>query len=486
MYLAVFFSKKPYYCIMGNRTNQFLNEIFLYIAFLFLIVFGHNFHASAQEKCFVNTIKIEGNKRTFSSIILREMSFQPGDSVEVSKIEEQINRSKQNLNNTNLFLTIDIRHRLENHVLDVYILVNERWYLIALPEILLADRSFNEWWYDRGCDLNRLTYGINAKHFNLTGGNDQLKLRAMGGFIPYFELSYSKPYIDKRKRVGIRTGVFYSTQRTIAYRTWNDKLDFFNTENRMRERTGGFFELRLRNALYHFHSFSIGFSSSKISDTLSSLNPQYFGENNHKLSFWNLAYDYRFDFRDNRQYPLKGLLYFSQLSASISNSGYFQTNLFASLSIYKPISGRFFFESNIRGKVSTPKKQLYTTLRGLGFENNLVRGYELYVIDGQNYGIFKNTIRFQLVKTELSLTKFTRMAQFKTLPLAIYPNFYFDIGYIKNYFPEYSNSKLSNQLLKGGGIGLDYVTWYNTTARTYYSINQMGERKLFFGIFREF
>lgn len=471
---------------MSNRGNHFFNKIFLYISFLFLIVFGQSFDALAQEKCFVNTIKIEGNKRTYSSIILREMSFQPGDSLDISKITEQIDRSRQNLSNTNLFLNIDIRYRVENKILDVYILVNERWYLIALPEVLLADRSFNEWWYERGRDLNRLTYGINAKHFNLTGGNDQLKLRAMGGFIPYFEISYSKPYIDKRKRIGIRTGVFYSTQRTIAYRTWNDKLDFFNTENRMRERTGGFFELRLRNALYHFHSFSIAYSNSKISDTLSKLNPRYFGENNLRQSFWSFAYDYRFDLRDNRQYPLKGLLYFSQLSGTRVKSGYFQANLFASVSFFKPLTKRFFFETNLRGKISNPKKQLYSTLRGLGYENNLVRGYELYVVDGQHYGIFKNTIRFQLVKTEMSLAKFTRMAQFKTLPIAIYPNIYYDLGFVKNYYPEFSNTLLANKLLKGGGLGIDYVTWYNTTARTYYSINQMGEKKLFFGIFREF
>jgi hypothetical protein len=114
-----------------------------------------------------------------------------------------------------------------------------------------------------------------------------------------------------------------------------------------------------------------------------------------------------------------------------------------------------------------------------------VRGYELYVIDGQHYGLWRNTIKYELFKREFNLKKIIKLSQFSTLPLAIYPNLYFDSGYIKNYFPIYSNSKLANKFLNGGGFGLDIVTWYNSNIRMYYSINQMGEKKFFFGISRD-
>jgi outer membrane protein assembly factor BamA len=453
------------------------------IALVLIALFCGNL--SAQNLLKIRKIEVSGNSKTKEEIILRELNFKLKDSLSATDIEKYIEKSKQNLINTNLFLTVNILYNSSDQFIDVYIALKERWYLVVLPEVLLADRSFNEWWYERNRDLTRLTYGINAKHFNLSGNNDQLKAKIMGGFIPYFELSYAKPYIDKRKRIGIRTGVFYSTQRTMAYRTWNDKLDFFVSEKRMRERKGAIFELRLRNALYHFHAINLGYTNTTLADTITRLNPNYFETNTNNQEVFSFTYDYRFDQRDNRQYPLKGRLLYTQLSNFYVKGGYNQTNIFGLYSLFQPLKKSLFWESSARVKFSNPKKQYYPLITGLGYSNNLVRGYELYVIDGQHYGLWKNTLKYELLKKEFNLKKFIKLSQFSTLPLAIYPNAYFDIGYIKNYYPIYSNSKLSNKLLKGGGFGLDLVTWYNSNVKMYYSINQMGERKFFFGISRD-
>jgi outer membrane protein assembly factor BamA len=271
----------------------------------------------------------------------------------------------------------------------------------------------------------------------------------------------------------------------MAYRTWNDKLDFFVSEKRMRERKGAIFELRLRNALYHFHAINLGYTNTTIADTISKLNPQYFGQRNVNQQVFSFAYDYRFDQRDNRQYPLRGKLLYTQFNNYYIKKGYNQANLYGLFSYFLPLRKSFFLESSLRAKISSPQKQNYPLISGLGFSTNLVRGYELYVIDGQNYGLWKNTLKFEILKREFNLKKIIKIPQFSTLPLAIYPNTYFDVGYLKNYYPIYSNSKLSNKLLKGGGIGLDIVTWYNSNVKVYYSVNQMGEKKFFFGISRD-
>ncbi|MCP9762470.1 POTRA domain-containing protein [Lacihabitans soyangensis] len=453
------------------------------ISLVLIVWYGGNLYAQNLLK--INKIEVSGNSKTKEGIILRELNFKVGDSLSSVDLEKYIERSKQNLINTNLFLTVNILYNSNDQFTDIYIVLKERWYLVVLPEVLLADRSLNEWWYERNRDLTRLTYGINAKHFNLSGNNDQLRAKIMGGFVPYFELSYAKPYIDKRKRIGIRAGAFYSTQRTMAYRTWNDKLDFFVSEKRMRERKGAIFELRLRNALYHFHTINLGYTNTTISDTISKLNPNYFGVNTTKQEVFSFTYDYRFDQRDNRQYPLSGKLLYTQLSNFYVKKGYNQTNIFGLFSFYKPLNKSFFWETSLRAKLSTPQKQYYPLITGLGFSNNLVRGYELYVIDGQNYGLWKNTLKYELLKKEFNLKNIIKLSQFSTLPLAIYPNIYFDSGYIKNYIPVYSNSRLANKLLNGGGVGLDIVTWYNSNVRIYYSINQKGEKKFFFGISRD-
>jgi outer membrane protein assembly factor BamA len=451
------------------------------------LVFSYSLNISAQDFLEITDILVSGNKRTKTNIILREVSVKIGDTVNVNNLEKVITRSKQNIINTNLFLTVDITQTTDNDEVKLQIIVKERWYILALPIVFLADRSFNEWWYERDRDLKRITYGINAKHFNLTGNNDQLRLKAYTGFIPYYELSYGKPYIDKRQRIGIRFGAFYSTQRTMVYRTWNDKLDFYPSENRMRERKSAFFELRLRNALYHFHTVYIGYTKAKITDSISQLNPNYFGKNITKQNYVSLIYDYRFDKRDNRQYPLKGDLFYTQLSNFLvtSQRKYNQTDLFAFYGKFLSLGKKFYLETNIRAKVSTPKKQNYSLLTGLGFNNNLVRGYELYVIDGQHTAVGKATIKYQLLNRSFDFGNILPIKEFRSIPLAIYPNAFLDFGAVKNYYPELSNSKLSNKLLKGGGVGVDFVTWYNLNLKMYYSINQMAEKKFYFTMYRD-
>jgi outer membrane protein assembly factor BamA len=465
---------------MGIKTKKL---IVTYILSLFFFI-----PSMGQNGLSVGTVNVNGNFRTKTDIILRELDFKKEEKIPLKDLERILDRSKQNIINTNLFLTVDFLPEILTDSFNLEINVKERWYLVALPEVYLADRNINEWWYDRGRDLNRLTYGVTAKHFNLTGNNDQLRLKAFGGFIPYFEASYNKPYIDKRKRIGLRTGAFYTTQRSMPFRTWNDKLDFFATEDRMRERYGAFFELKLRNALYHFHTLFLGFTHTNISDTISVLNPAYFGPNNLNQNLLTLIYDYRFDKRDNRQYPLKGHIFYGQISNFIYKTDKFDNQLNLSLLFqqYFKISNKFYFDYKLRAKFSTPQRQLYPLINGLGYGNNLVRGFELYVIDGQHTFVSRNTFKYQALNKIFDLKKIIKIRQFNTFPLAIYPNIYGDIGYVRNYFPELSNSKLGNRLLKGGGFGLDIVTWYNTNVKIQYAINDLNEKRFFLGIFRDF
>jgi outer membrane protein assembly factor BamA len=458
-------------------------------ALKFLIVlFSTSFNmVSGQKYIPVGEIRITGNHRTHGRIISRELTFKTGDTLALDDVGKMLERSRQNIFNTNLFIWAKVTGDITSDTLKVEIEVKERWYFMVLPLVFLADRNINEWWYDRNHDLRRITYGGIIKHFNLSGNNDQLRLKAYGGFVPYFELSYIKPYIDKRQRMGISGGVFFSTQRTMAFRTWNDKLDFHPTEVRSRRRAGGFAEYRLRNSLYHFHSLYVGFSHAKIADTIAALNPNYFGERQTTQRILTLSYDYRFDNRDNRQYPLKGRYFFGQLAnyQIYTDKHSSQTSLVTGIGEYFKIRGKLYGDVMFRAKVSAPQRQFYPVTSGLGFNNNLVRGYELYVIDGQNYTLFKTNLKYQLLKHTFDLRKLIRIKQFNNLPVAVYPNAYYDMGYVRNYHPELSNTKLGNKWLKGGGLGLDIVTWYDTTIKFNYSVNQMKEKRFYFGIYRD-
>ncbi|MDZ7935640.1 MAG: hypothetical protein U5M51_11920 [Emticicia sp.] len=139
---------------------------------------------------------------------------------------------------------------VDNQQIDVIVEVKERLYLVVLPVFYLADRNFNEWWYERNRDFKRTIYGIYAKHSNLTGNNDQLRIRAEFGFVPNFELTYGSPYLDKKLTTTFLCGAFYGINKTMVYRTSQDKFQFAESEARQRERLNFYATLSRLNGIF--------------------------------------------------------------------------------------------------------------------------------------------------------------------------------------------------------------------------------------------
>ena len=108
----------------------------------------------------VRKINIEGNKRTRDKIILRELSFKLGKFYQRGAINEELERSRQNIFNLDLFISVDLDVEEIDSDIIITIKVKERLYLLPLPIFYLADRNFNEWWYDRGRDLRRTTLAL--------------------------------------------------------------------------------------------------------------------------------------------------------------------------------------------------------------------------------------------------------------------------------------------------------------------------------------
>lgn len=461
------------------------------LTFLFFLIFSLANAQSGTGWVSVDTIEFTGNTRTKERILLREMTFFAGDSIPQAKFDAEVERSRQNLFNLHLFLTVtaqiislpDAPNRVK-----VVMEVKEKLYFFSLPIFYLADRNFSEWWYERGRDLRRTTYGLNTHHDNLTGNNDKMQLRLYGGFIPYYELTYGRPYIDKKQRLGIQGGVFFSTQRSLPYRTWEDKLDFIRSEERVRQRTGAFVRYNYRANLYHFHSLHTGYTDMQVADTIALLNPNYFLNGATRQRFFTLSYDYRLDRRDNKQYALKGDVIFAQITyqhiLDLPNPSL--TSIQAGIVEYIPISKRWFFDGSVRFRHSFPDIQPYVQTIGLGFSANLVRGYELNVIDGQTFFLGKTNFKYKLFDKVFDLSKLIKIKQFNTLPVASYAVFYADAGYVRNTVPENSNTSLGNRWLVGGGVGLDIITFYNTIGRFNYSVNREGEGRVYFTVLRGF
>lgn len=447
----------------------------------------------STRKVVIRSVSLIGNYRTRDRIILREMTLRTGDSVRLADLPDRLAWDTRNINNTTLFITVDTQTQLTKPTdstqlaqLDLTVSMKERWYIIAYPVFDLADRNFNEWWYDRGRDFRRVIYGGRLSYRNVTGSNDRLQVIIERGFLQRTVLSYSRPYIDKAQKIGLRVDVSYATNKEIPYRTQFDKWVYVKAENVLRERAYAAVILTNRRGLYHYHTLDTRYAFNTIADTIAQLNPDYFLDGRTRQQYLSMSYTYRYDRRDNVVFPLRGTLF----SAGVSVSGILPNDNFRFLDVaavytrYWPLGGKFYGAGSLRARATWPTRQPYFNLRGLGNSSDMVRGYELYVIDGQRTATWRNSLRYQLLNVRKQLN-WLHVRQFNTVPIAVYLTAFGDAGYVNSTVAEQYQSRLANRLLAGTGLSLDVVSFYNLVFRFSGTINAQGKTGFFFNLAQE-
>lgn len=450
--------------------------------------------ADSSQSVIVHSITLEGNVKTKDRIILREMTLHRGDSVRLADLPGRVQWDQRNINNTTLFITVDIITRITPATdstqlaqVDLTVVMKERWYIIAYPVFDLADRNFNEWWYDRGRDFRRVIYGARLSYRNVTGTNDRLQVVIERGFLQRTVLSYSKPYIDKAQKIGLRVDVGYITNKEIPYRTQFDKWVYTKSEDVLRERTYASLTLTNRRGLYHYHTVDTRYIRNTIADTIARLNPDYFLDGRTRQQFMAMTYSYRYDRRDNIVFPLIGKLFTAAVGVSgiLPSDNFHFVDLSASMTRYWSMGGRFYGAGSLRARATWPTRQPYVNLRGLGSSSDMVRGYELYVVDGQRTAIWRNSFRYQLLNVRKQLN-WLHVRQFNTVPIAVYLTAFGDAGYVSSTVAEQYQSRLANQLLAGTGLSVDVVSFYNLVMRFSGTINAQGNKGFFFNLAQEF
>ena len=440
----------------------------------------------------IRQVTLTGNYRTRDRIILREMALHLGDTVRVADLPGKLDWDQNKISNTNLFVTVAVTSAAVAgdslpHRVDIVVTMKERWYLIVYPVFDLADRNFNEWWYQRGRDLRRTIYGARLSYKNVTGNNDKLGLVAELGFLRRFSANYQIPYIDRAQRYGLRIEASYQTNNEIAYRSRFDKLVFIrNNDEQLREQFISSLALTRRNGFYRFHEVGFRYVATNVADTVARLNPDYLLNGQTRQRYGQLTYGFRYDRRDNVAYPLRGTLGGGQINwfGVLPGDNVRQVEVVGAYGRFWPLGGRWFASSGVRGQVIFPQRQPYTLLRGLGYNQEVVRGYELYSLEGQHFALWKNTLRFRLFDTVKQLP-WIKIRQFNTVPVAAYITAFADAGHVWNSYKIPYESRLANQLLTGTGVSLDVVTFYNLVARFSVSVNGRGERGFFFNLSQE-
>lgn len=440
---------------------------------LVLIFLSFAFFTKAQV---VQSISITGNRSTKEKIILRELTFQVGDTILISDTLDTKTSSENNLFNTNLFNFTKVQFNDSLGNWNVKVELQERWYI--WPEVLVKfqERNFSEWWKNK--NLSRLDVGLHLNKFNVFGLNQTFQINGYYGFTESIGFQYKIPYLNKKLTNGAKIAVNYSTQNEVFTDIEQNEMVYIkNDSTPIRSSFNLQLEYFRRTGFYQTQYYNARYIQLKSFDTLSNYSKHYFGNENDFLSLVNLSYRYKYDKRFSQNYPLRGYFFDVQIDqfglGNLDKSNLFITRILGSYRYYKDLGHRQYWASGIHFNQYLTNNIPFNFQSGLGF-NNYVRGYEPYVIFGTSSFLLKSNYKIALVKPkQYTLPLIKKIKKFSKIHFAAYWNLYFDAGYVINNTT--INSPYINKALIGGGTGIDWVTYYDVVIRTEYSINQFGK-----------
>ncbi len=461
-------------------------NIFLFIAIsLFFFTYSSNsLSAQAVEVKYIHKINISGNKQTRERVVLNELTFQINDSINSSLIYYHLEESKKNLLKTNLFNKIDFSFtEIQLGKIIVHIELEERWYLWPTGGILYADRNLSAWLEHK--DLNRVMYGIAIEKYNFLGLNQKIKIKTIFGFENHFALYYSNIFLDKKRKHAVSFDAMYMRSKNSFYDTQNNKLlYYFSSNNYIKKNETITATYQYRQTQNIHHEITLKRINIELSDSIIKRNSNIFGNYANNAKFFEIRYFFIINKKDNNYYPLDGYYFKIYLQKQgilfrTDNINNFTINL--KLNKYFSFSKKIFFATSYTLHRSLYLDKAYYFQQALGYEE-YIRGYENYVIDGVNYSLNKNSLKYKLFEIDFISLKIIPIKQFQKSYLSTYINLNFDIGYSKTIALN-DKSSLQNSLIYGYGIGLDFETYYDTVFRIEYTVNKQFEHGFYFNIY---
>jgi outer membrane protein assembly factor BamA len=445
----------------------------------------NNLHSDTSDiQYLINSIQITGNQKTHENIILRELTFKEGDRLTESSLKLAIEQSRTNLLKQPLFnyVTIEILP-LSSNLCNIDIIVEERWFLWPQLAIINNDRNFNTWMENH--DFSRLDYRLSVKKYNVLGLNHILQAGISYGYTREVSLGYKNVAIDKKQKHLLGIYARYSQYKSYNYQNFNNKQENFTSYDKdALDHKYIRFEYLFRPNINIWHRLYLSFQQVNASDSLISANPGFLAGSKNNNTFLEAWYLLTLDKRDSRSYPLSGFW----MDLSIIKTGFnFKRetevnllNISTTIKDFYHIGGKFYAAHSLTLKKSLSGFQPYFYKENLGYIDFL-RGFEYYVIEGDDYYLSKNGIKFELLPQTIKYLNFIPIRKFKKIHYAMYLNAYFDMGYAHEKNAEenlYNN--LSDQFLYSGGVGFDLVTYYDKVLRIEYSINNLNQSGFYF------
>lgn len=457
----------------------------------------------------ISEIEIIGNDRTQEEIIIRELDFRMGDSlatfedeapalklfghkrfnrVDSSEVVRQLIYSRENIINTKLFLSADLKlEQIDGKDYKLIIELTERWYFWVFPVIQLDHPNFNDWL--KNPDLSQMTQGIFMSHNNMWGLSHQASVIAYGGSSKGLGLGYFIPWIGQGQKIGLKIGGIYRNSTVVEYGSFENERQIMFEEGSLKQ-YDFVTTLTMRPGLYNYTKVRLSASNLLISDalyesTLVESVASFIPEGQQSVSYINLYIEYTYDSRNNHAYPLKG----NYLKGFVEKQGlgilahdvdYFYYGI--DMHFYQKLNDRWFIAEMAKLVTSSSKDIPYYFKQNLTGGDDFIRAFDYYALRGDGMYYFRSNLKYNVIKPGVMKARKEKHkdSKFRNVPYAFYINLIADAGYMQeDTYGQYN--PYNNKMLYSWGVGIDLISYYDLVLRFEYAFTSIRTHGFFFG-----
>ncbi len=236
---------------------------------------------ASSKRIFIEQIIVLGNKKTRTSVILREMKSKAGQRTTA----EQLELDRRRIESLGLFNRVEMHLQPKEKGYLLIITVSEQWYLFPFPILFFNDRDIS---------LKKLSYGLGVIHTNFRGRAELLQFAGWLGYNPTASLIYNNPWIFGRRQ-------FFTRLQFMMANLVNKTYDIIDQRvNEKRLGAGWTFGKRL--TLHTSVSLSLFYQQVRLQPAIDgqTLNPSGLDR------VVRLGFSYVRDHRDLAWYPTRG------------------------------------------------------------------------------------------------------------------------------------------------------------------------------------
>jgi len=183
---------------LNRETKFFLIRNIVLLTLFPLCIFAQSdtLFFEGDYNIVVDSIHITGNEKTEDFIILRELTFGIGDT-----LNPQIaSYNRERIYSLRIFNEVRLKPYLSDGKNILQIEIEESWYIYPIPFVILKDR-----------DWEKVSYGVSVSVLNFRGRNETLSGSAAFGYDPSFSFRYFNPNISYNQNLNFQVNLGYST-----------------------------------------------------------------------------------------------------------------------------------------------------------------------------------------------------------------------------------------------------------------------------------